>query len=205
MSALPLAVESHEIPFLIAAGVFVVFAVIVGLLGVNSDKFSTSKGGPLAVMGLAVLFAAGVMTAAVATAQKPSKEDVEPLKTTPEASIEPGSSAPAAPSGGGEAAKPAPTGRSLKLAADPSGQIKYDTDKLAAKAGEVSIDFTNAAPTPHDVTVRKAGGGKELGKTPQITSSKAKLTLKLAKGDYEYFCSVPGHEQAGMKGTLKVQ
>src|SRR3954453_7466419 len=165
MSALPLAVESHEIPFLIAAGVFVVFALIVGLLGVNSDKFSTSKAGPLAVMGLAVLFAAGVMTAAVATAQKPSKEDVEPLKTTPEASVEPGSSAPAAPSGGAGTAKPAPApaGKSVKLAAAPSGQLKYDTDQLAAKTGEVSINFPNPAPTPHDVTVRKAGGGKELG------------------------------------------
>src|SRR4051794_30348509 len=150
MSALPLAVESHEIPFLIAAGVFVVFAVIVGLLGVNSDKFSTSKAGPLAVMGLAVLFAAGVMTAAVATAEKPSKEDVEPLKTTAQQGEEPSSSAPEAPNTESETAKPPPAaaGKSVKLAADPSGQHKYDTDQLAAKAGEVSVDFTNAAPTP---------------------------------------------------------
>jgi plastocyanin len=203
MSAPPLAVESHEIPFLIAAGVFAVFAVIVGIIGIRSDKFSSSGAGPLVVMGLAVLFAAGVMTAAVATAQRPSKEDVEPLKTVPEQAAEPSSNAPAAPGTASAPAPAGPPGKTVKLAADPSGQLKYDTDKLTAKAGAVTINFTNAAPTPHDVTVRK--GSKQLGKTPEINSSKARVTIKLAKGEYEYFCSVPGHEQAGMKGTLTVQ
>ena len=31
------------------------------------------------------------------------------------------------------------------------------------------------------------------------------LTLDLSAGELTYLCTVPGHEQAGMKGTLTVQ
>jgi plastocyanin len=45
---------------------------------------------------------------------------------------------------------------------------------------------------------------KILGATPSFTSGSRTLVLKLAKGTYTYYCSVPGHEAAGMKGTLTV-
>ena len=32
----------------------------------------------------------------------------------------------------------------------------------------------------------------------------SKVTADLKPGKYEFYCSVPGHEQAGMKGTLTV-
>jgi plastocyanin len=79
----------------------------------------------------------------------------------------------------------------------------YIQKLLTAKAGIVTIDFTNTSPTPHNVTVANSAG-KVLGATPTFEGGTRTLTLSLAKGTYTYYCSVPGHEQAGMKGTLSI-
>ncbi|HST55641.1 MAG TPA: plastocyanin/azurin family copper-binding protein [Solirubrobacteraceae bacterium] len=89
----------------------------------------------------------------------------------------------------------------IKLAADPGGQLKYDTTSLTAKAGKVTIEFTNASPVPHDVSV---SGNGVSGATPQFSGGSKSLSLNLKAGTYKFFCSVPGHEQAGMQGTLTV-
>ena len=97
------------------------------------------------------------------------------------------------------------SGKALALAADPTGQLKYDKTSLTASSGNVAIDFTNDSSTAHNVTVTDSSG-KKLGATPDITKSKATLNLKgLKPGTYTFFCSIPGHEQAGMKGTLTVK
>ena len=45
-----------------------------------------------------------------------------------------------------------------------------------------------------------------LGATKRISNGASEnLTLDLSEGEYTYLCTVPGHEQAGMKGTLTVQ
>lgn len=93
----------------------------------------------------------------------------------------------------------------VALSADPSGALKYNTKQLNANAGNIVIAFQNKSSVPHDVTVT-GDADKKLGATDQITQSSAKLELKDVKaGDYTFFCSVPGHEQAGMKGTLTVR
>ena len=94
-------------------------------------------------------------------------------------------------------------GSNIKLGADPGGALKFDKTQLTAKAGNVTIDFDNPSQTPHAVEVE--GNGLEEKKTDTITGSSAKLTLgKLKPGKYEFYCPVPGHKQAGMKGTLTV-
>lgn len=93
----------------------------------------------------------------------------------------------------------------LALAADPTGQLKYDPTKLNANAGNITIAFTNDSAVPHDVAV-EGSGGKKLGATKEITKSETDLKLKdVPAGTYTFFCTVPGHEQAGMKGTLTVR
>jgi uncharacterized cupredoxin-like copper-binding protein len=102
--------------------------------------------------------------------------------------------------GGGGAAS-----SSVKLAASPSA-LAYDTNSLSAKAGNVTIDFNNPnSSLGHDVCVQDSGG-KEVGCSDVITGSSTTLDLSnLKAGKYTFFCSVPGHEAAGMKGTLTVQ
>jgi uncharacterized cupredoxin-like copper-binding protein len=90
----------------------------------------------------------------------------------------------------------------LKLAANPSGLLSFNAKQLSAKAGKLTIDFANASPVEHDVTI--AQGSTVLGATPVFTGGSKTLTLSLKPGTYTFYCSVPGHRQAGMEGTLKV-
>lgn len=97
-------------------------------------------------------------------------------------------------------------GETVQLAADPSGALKYDTDTLSAKAGNVTIDLTNDAPLSHDVAVEDSSGS-ELGKSDLIANGEtAALDLSnLKPGEYTFFCTVPGHREGGMEGTLTVK
>jgi plastocyanin len=91
-----------------------------------------------------------------------------------------------------------------KLSADPSGALKFDTDKLDAKTGKVTIDFTNPAPIQHDVVLEQ--DSQELGRTDLISDGDTdSFTVTLKPGTYTYFCSVPGHRESGMEGTLTVK
>jgi plastocyanin len=92
----------------------------------------------------------------------------------------------------------------LSLASDPGGQLKYDKTSLTAKSGSVAIDFTNKAPLPHNVTV-ESSSGSTVGATPTFQGGSKTLTLDMKPGTYKFYCSVPGHRQAGMEGTLVVK
>ncbi|MFT4049534.1 MAG: cupredoxin domain-containing protein [Solirubrobacterales bacterium] len=96
-------------------------------------------------------------------------------------------------------------GTKLTLSADPTGALKYNTAKLNANAGAVTIAFTNESSVPHDVAI-ESSAGKNLGTSEEITKGSTTLEIKdLKAGSYTFFCTVPGHEQAGMKGTLTVR
>jgi plastocyanin len=99
---------------------------------------------------------------------------------------------------------PAPAGQTLSLAANPEGELKYNTTSLTAKAGKVSIDFTNMSSLGHNVTVESSSGA-QVGATPTFQGGSKTLSLNLKPGTYKFFCSVPGHRMAGMEGTLTVQ
>jgi plastocyanin len=94
-------------------------------------------------------------------------------------------------------------GQTLQLAADPGGALKFDTTSLEAKAGKVTIDFTNDSSLPHNVTID--GPGVEDEGTDTIKGSTANITLDLKPGKYTFYCSVDGHRAAGMEGTLVVK
>jgi plastocyanin len=90
----------------------------------------------------------------------------------------------------------------LPLAADPAA-LAFDETKLSAKPGEVTIDFDNPAPIPHNVVIEE--DGKELAGFEPITEGKKALSADLEPGAYTFYCSVPGHREAGMEGTLTVK
>ena len=103
--------------------------------------------------------------------------------------------------GGGQAAG----GETISLEADPDGQLAYTTDTLSAKAGNVTIAFDNPASITHDVAVNDSGDN-EVGKSDLIAQDSTTLVLEnLRPGNYTFYCTVPGHEEAGMKGTLTVR
>jgi plastocyanin len=114
--------------------------------------------------------------------------------------------APAASSTSTSAASapaPASAGAAPALAADPSGMLKFDKTTLSAKAGKATISFTNSSPTPHNLTIQSSSGAV-VGATPTFAGATKMLAATLKPGTYTFFCSVPGHRQAGMQGTLTV-
>jgi outer membrane protein assembly factor BamB len=104
-------------------------------------------------------------------------------------------------SGGGTGS---PNGaRSLNLS--PQGNnLKFDTNKLSAKAGKVTMKFTNNSALAHNVVLINSAN-KTLGKTPTFDGGAKSFSTTLKPGTYTYYCSVPGHRQAGMQGTLTVK
>ena len=87
----------------------------------------------------------------------------------------------------------------------PSGSsLAYNQKSVTAKAGSVTIDFNNAQALQHDVTVADSSG-KVLGATQLVSSGTDSTTVQLTPGTYTFYCSVPGHRQAGMQGTLTVK
>ena len=101
--------------------------------------------------------------------------------------------------GGGEGG-----GSSVEIEADPGGELAYTTTEASAKAGKVTVDFNNPQGLTHDVTIEDSSG-KEVGKTELIGEGETSTTVNLKPGAYTYFCSVPGHREAGMEGTLTVK
>ena len=103
------------------------------------------------------------------------------------------------------AAAPGAGASSLAVAADPSGGLKFTTASLAAKAGKVTITFANMSPVAHNLTIERGTSGPVLGATPTFQGATKTLTVDLQPGTYTYYCSVPGHRDAGMRGTLTVR
>jgi len=103
-------------------------------------------------------------------------------------------------SGGGSAGG----GKLLKIAADPSGALKFNKTSLSAKAGKVTIVMTNTSSVPHAVEV-EGGGIEKKGAVVTGGGSVSRVTASLKPGKYEFYCPVDGHKAAGMKGELTVQ
>jgi plastocyanin len=110
----------------------------------------------------------------------------------------PASTTPAA--GGGAAG-----GASTIDISTPSGSdLAFDQKDVSAKAGSVTINFDNKQSLQHDVAVADSSG-KELGATDLVSSGTANATVDLQPGTYTFYCTVPGHKEAGMEGTLTVK
>jgi plastocyanin len=144
---------------------------------------------------LAMALAAALTLAACGSDDKKSSDSGTPAATPTTDATAPADTT--APSGGASA------GSDLKLSADPSGQLKFDTDTLDAKAGTVTITMSNPADVPHAIAVEGNGVDKD-GETVQKGGTST-VTVKLKAGDYEFYCPVPGHKEGGMKGTLTVK
>jgi plastocyanin len=104
--------------------------------------------------------------------------------------------------GASQIANARPNATKLKISADSSGKLKFNKTKLTAKAGTVTITMANPSNLPHAVAVEGKGVDKD-GKTVRKGGTST-VTVKLKKGKYTFYCPVPGHEAAGMKGTLTV-
>jgi plastocyanin len=91
----------------------------------------------------------------------------------------------------------------LNIEAASSG-LAYSSNSATAKAGKVTVDFTNPQPLTHDVAIEDSSG-QTIGKTELIAEGSDSAVVDLKPGTYTFYCTVPGHREAGMEGTLTVK
>ena len=106
--------------------------------------------------------------------------------------------------GGGEK-QAAGGGSTFKVSAVPDTGLEYTTDAATVKAGNLTIDFENPQTLTHDVAIEDADGN-QVGKTELIADSTTTADVGNVKpGKYTFYCTVPGHREGGMEGTLTVE
>jgi len=95
------------------------------------------------------------------------------------------------------------TDQTFPVTAAPGGALKFAPDALKTKTGLVRFDVTVAAPG-HTFTLKDPTTLMESLSLNAAGSKVSAVAFFAKAGTYEYFCAIPGHEPAGMKGTITV-
>lgn len=90
------------------------------------------------------------------------------------------------------------------VATDEAGQFRFSPDRIEVAPGQqVTLRVVNRGASAHDFAVPVLGvetGQIDPGQEKTIT-----FTAPSNPGEYRFVCTVPGHEQLGMHGTLVVR
>lgn len=106
----------------------------------------------------------------------------------------------AACGGGGEASDAPDVEPDVEVVGTDS--LKYEPTELEAEAGTIAIGLTSGESVEHNVVIRGVDGDSPVVEAPRGQTKVG--TVDLEAGEYEFFCSIPGHEAAGMVGNLTV-
>jgi plastocyanin len=155
----------------------------VAWLGITREGFPTRGQAPL-VGSISVLLAIGTISSAIIAGALEEEEGEEEAA-------------------GGERREAAAGGRELRLSADPGGAFRFDRETLESGAGPVRLVMENPSSVPHNVSIEGAGVDEEGETVRKGGTSTVSATLRA--GRYEFYCSVPGHRQGGMEGTLTIR
>jgi plastocyanin len=169
--------------FHVLGGLFAAWAVTLAALGITREDFPRSGPQTLAVGTLSVLLAVSAIGSGIITGALEDEEEVGEAADRP-----------AAGEGGG---------RTLRLSADPGGELRFDVRTLEARAGQVTIQMQNPSSVPHNVSIE--GGGVDQEGNTVGRGRTSTVSAELGPGEYDFYCSVPGHRQGGMEGTLTVR
>jgi plastocyanin len=92
----------------------------------------------------------------------------------------------------------------IEIASDPNGQLLYVTDQASAEPGPLEMNSPNESQVPHNIALEGNGLSPVLGPVVQ-DGGVSTINVEVRQGTYTYFCSVPGHREAGMQGRLTVE
>lgn len=124
----------------------------------------------------------------------------QPAQGTPIVVSPPEATPPAAP---GPPVPPSPAARLQVTAREFSLQLS----RPAVAAGPLVLELVNRGEDPHDLRVRPAAGGAavlSIALTDPF-GGVGDTEGPLEAGTFTLFCSLPGHEAAGMRATLTVR
>jgi uncharacterized cupredoxin-like copper-binding protein len=201
----PLALSTgHEVGLGVTALVFIAFALASSLLLPRFRPDYPGRGLPAFIV-ISFVFFFGMLTAVenfggeskhgeAAAAESTTAEPTTAAQTTTAATTTTTQAAtPTAPTT--TAAKPVATKVQVS-----ETEFKITTDLTSFKAGQITFVAKNDGKIPHDLAVKETGD-----KTKEIPpGGTAELKVNLKPGKYELYCTIPGHEAAGMKLTITV-
>jgi plastocyanin len=194
--------------FYVCGSALAVSAVLISFIGLRAKSFP-GRFAPLVALWFVALVGASAIFAVLHAKDEQKAKAAELSKANEETEEEEaGAPVQGESEAEGEApSEPQPTesrtvATTLKLAADPT-QIAFDTTELTAKSGKVTIDFDNPSALEHDVAIEQ--DGKQIAISETIAKGKTSVSADLEPGTYTYLCTVPGHAEAGMEGTLTIE
>ena len=118
--------------------------------------------------------------------------------TTDDTATTPGDSgaAPPATTGG--------SGGSAEVLEIPAAEtdLAYQETAVSAPAGTITLRMPNPSAIPHNIAVDEPE--QQLGEVVQ-QGGVSEITVDFPAGEYTYYCSVPGHREAGMEGVLTAE
>ena len=76
-----------------------------------------------------------------------------------------------------------------------------EPQEITVQAGQVTFTLQNAGNLEHDFKIEEMEGKSEL----ILPQGSGTWEVSLSPGSYSVICSVPGHKEAGMVGTLIVE
>ncbi|HYZ93969.1 MAG TPA: cupredoxin domain-containing protein [Actinomycetota bacterium] len=77
--------------------------------------------------------------------------------------------------------------------------VRFEPDRLTAKPGRIGVTVGNLDLFWHTFTIRTLGVNLRVP-----VQGERRVVFSAEPGTYEFLCAIPGHTQAGMKGTLRV-
>jgi len=107
---------------------------------------------------------------------------------------------PAAPEPQPEAENPAIPRLGVKAV-----EWSYTLSRPELPAGEVIVELNNMGEDPHNLNLQLEGGGPEQSVPVTGPAGQSKAKFDLPAGTYRLWCSLDGHEEAGMSATLLVE
>jgi plastocyanin len=197
--------------FFVLGGLLVLAAVVVSFVGIRgSDSFPPNRGVLLGVIALFVAIVATTMAfAIVKSVDEQDKRNEELAKEEPsnegEAQpVTPGGQ-PQASGGGNQQAPQTPSEvEALSVSSPSDGGLIFNPNGLQAQPGNVEITYDNPSQVPHSIAVATANGNV-ISEVQPFTAGKETVALNsLTPGKYIFYCTVPGHREAGMEGDLTV-
>jgi plastocyanin len=115
-----------------------------------------------------------------------------------------GSAASTSPAANSTSTRPA-TSSKVSLSAAADGSLAFNTTSLSAKAGTVALVMANPSGSGIEHAIAVSGNGVDASGQVVGAGGTSTVSEKLKPGTYTFFCPVPGHEAAGMNGTLTVR
>lgn len=103
------------------------------------------------------------------------------------------------------APQPAPEDPSIPRLGVKAVEWSYTLSRPQVPAGEVIVELNNMGEDPHNLNLQlEDGSGPEESIAAAGPSGQGKAKFTLSAGTYRLWCSLDGHEEAGMSATLLV-